>query len=98
MKPRPHFRKFFSRHHTTRNQQGEIPLCALRTGEKGVVTRIAGGRGMLERMTSLGFVPGTEVCILQNFRHGPLLVQAHQTRIVLGRGVATRIQIRRSEA
>jgi ferrous iron transport protein A len=98
MKPRPHFRKFFSRHHTTINQKGEVPLCTLRTGEKGVVARIAGGRGMLERMTSLGFVPGTEVYILQNFRHGPLLVQAHHTRIALGRGIAARIQIRRSEA
>ena len=98
MKRRFRFRKFFSHHHAAMDRQGEVSLCNLYTGEKGVVTGITGGRGMLERMTSLGFVPGTEVVILQNFRHGPIIVRAHQTRIALGRGVACRIRIRRSEA
>ena len=73
-------------------------MSALRTGEKGVVIEIAGGRGLLERMTSLGFVPGTEVAILQNFGHGPIIVRARDARIALGRGLAGRIQMRRSEA
>jgi ferrous iron transport protein A len=75
----------------------EVPLNALRPGEKGVVIGIVGGRGMLARMTSLGFVPGTQVVLLQNYRHGPIIVQAHDARIALGRGIAGRIRMRRSE-
>jgi ferrous iron transport protein A len=85
-------------HQTAMDMPGEVPLSALQTGEKGVVIGIAGGRGILERMTSLGFVPGTEVVILQNFRHGPIIVRARDARIALGRGVAARIQMRRSES
>ena len=91
-------RKHRLHHQTAPEQSGELPLSALHTGEKGFVTRIAGGRGMLDRMTSLGFVPGTEVVILQNVSHGPIIVQARHTRIALGRGVAARIQMRRSAA
>lgn len=89
--------KFFVPHHAVSDRPGEIPLSALRTGEKGIVTRIIGGRGMLERVTSLGFVPGTEVIILQSFRHGPIIVRVHDARIALGRCIAVRIQIRRGE-
>jgi ferrous iron transport protein A len=86
-------------HHTTHlDQPSKVPMSALRTGEKGVVIEIAGGRGLLERMTSLGFVPGTEVAILQNFGHGPIIVRARDARIALGRGLAGRIQMLRSEA
>ena len=96
MNRRHHLRKFLSKHHTAPDQPNEAPLSTLCIGEKGIVIGVTGGRGMLERMTSLGFVPGTEVVILQNFRHGPIIVRAHNARIALGRGVAGRIQIRRS--
>jgi ferrous iron transport protein A len=96
MKRRHHIKKHFI-HRKALAQPGYLPLSALDTGEKGVVTGIAGGHGMLERMTSLGFVPGTEVIMLQNFNHGPIIVRAHDARIALGRGIAFRIQITRSE-
>ena len=88
MRCRRWLRELHLHHQPSLDQASEVPLNTLRTGEKGVVTGITGGRGMLERMTSLGFVPGTEVVILQNFRHGPIIVRAHQARIALGRGVA----------
>ena len=44
-----------------------------------------------------GFVPGTEVYILQNLRRGPIIVRVHDARIALGREVARRIQIHRKE-
>ena len=91
-----HFHRHFH-HHAPPSLPGEMPLSALRAGEKGILVRIAGGRGMLARMTSLGFVPGTEVTILQNFGHGPIIVRAHDARIALGRGIAGRIQMRRSD-
>jgi len=83
---------------TSLDQPGEVPLSALRTGERGEVIGITGGRGILKRMTSMGFVPGSDVVILQNFGHGPIIVRARDARIALGRGVASRIQVRRREA
>jgi len=97
MKRRRRQRKLPLHHHSDLVQPSEVPLNTLRSGEKGVILRVFGGRMMRTRMTSLGFVPGTEVLILRNFGHGPLIVQAHNARIALGRKVAGGIQIRRSQ-
>ena len=67
----------------------------MRPGERGVVVDIAAGRGLLGRMTSLGFTPGAEVTVVQNFGHGPVIVLARNTRIALGRGEAMKVQVRK---
>lgn len=72
-----------------------IPLDVLRPGEHGVVVQLAGGRGLLGRMTALGFTPGAEVTVLQNFGRGPLIVRVRDARVALGRGEARRIFVRR---
>ena len=96
---RPHrARKSRVRKHAIMERPGELPLSELQAGKKGIVTAIHGGRGMLERVTSLGFVPGTEISILQRLRHGPIIVRVHDARIALGREIARRIHIRRREA
>jgi len=77
------------------NGPGATPLSALRAGEHGVVVRVAGGRGLLGRMTALGFTPGAEVTVVQNFGRGPLIVRVRGTRVALGRGEAGRIYVRR---
>jgi ferrous iron transport protein A len=70
-------------------------LSAMRPGEQGVVVELAGGGGLLGRMTSLGFTPGAEVTIVQNFGRGPLIAQVRGARIALGRGEAGRVKVRR---
>ena len=90
---RRRFKKFFRRHHTSPLRLVEAPLSFLHTGEHGVIVRVAGGHGMSERMASLGFIPGVEVVVLQNFGYGPILVRVHEAHIALGRGVAARIQV-----
>jgi len=72
-----------------------IPLNVLRAGEQGVVVEMNGGRRMLGRMTSLGFTPGAEVTIVQNFGRGPLIALVRDARIALGRGEAGRIYVRK---
>ena len=74
---------------------GTIPLGAMRTGEHGVVIEMAGGRGMLSRMASLGFTPGAEITIVQNYGRGPLIALVRDARIALGRGEASKIQVRK---
>lgn len=67
----------------------------MHTGEQGVVVELAGGQGILGRMTSLGFTPGAQVTIVQNFGRGPLIAMVRDARIALGRGEAKKIHVRR---
>jgi Fe2+ transport system protein FeoA len=45
-------------------------------------------------MSSMGFTPGVEVHIIQNFGYGPLIAGVRDTRVALGRNEAGRIQVR----
>ncbi len=74
---------------------GSVPLSTLRTGERGVVAGMQGGRGLLCRMTSLGFTPGAEVTVVQNYGRGPLIARVRDARIALGRGEAGKIYVHR---
>jgi len=81
-----------------RNESNEIvALSALNPGERGAVVELVGGRGLLSRMTALGFTPDAEVTMVQNFGHGPLIARVRDTRVALGRGEAGKIQVRRIE-
>ena len=73
-----------------------VPLSALHAGERGVVIELAAGRNLMSRMASLGFTPGAEVTVMQNFGRGALIARVRDARIALGRGEAGRIYVRRS--
>ena len=75
---------------------GSVPLSILRTGEQGVVAAMSGGQELLCRMTSLGFTPGAEVTVVQNYGRGPLIARVRDARIALGRGEAGKIYVYRS--
>jgi ferrous iron transport protein A len=69
-------------------------LSTLSAGAKAVVVKLIGGHDMLSRMATLGFTPGAEVTVVQNFGHGPLIVSVRDARIALGRGEASKICVR----
>ncbi|MCS7177814.1 MAG: FeoA family protein [Anaerolineae bacterium] len=71
------------------------PLSALRGGEVGVVAALSGGHSLRGRMLAFGLTPGAEVTVLQNYGHGPMMVQVRGTRVALGRGEAANILVRR---
>jgi len=82
-------------HRHTHHSQN-LSLNALQPHERGIVTDLIGGRGLLSRMATLGFTPGAEVMMVQNFGRGPLIVLIRDTRVALGRGEASKIRIRRA--
>ena len=69
------------------------PLSSLGSGAVGVVQDLNGGRDFVSRAVALGFTPGTEVAMVQNFRRGPLIVVVRDTHVALGRGEARKIQV-----
>jgi len=75
-----------------------VPLSKLGAGEIGLVSKLNGGRRMVSRLAALGFTPDAEVIMVQNFGHGPLIVNVRDTRIALGRGEAGKIGVVKKEA
>jgi ferrous iron transport protein A len=77
----------------------EIPLAMLPVGAKGKITRIRGGRGLVRRLSDMGFTRDVEVTVVcshssHNPRHGgPLVVEVKDSRIVFGRGIAVKIMV-----
>jgi ferrous iron transport protein A len=68
-------------------------LCDLAPGKTGVVHELTGGRGFISRLAALGFTPGTKILMVQNFDHGPVIVNIRDTRIALGRGEAAKVYV-----
>jgi len=60
---------------------------------RAVVVGLPYSRGLAKRLIALGLVPGTEVRVLQNWGHCPLIIEAHGARLALGRGQAARVMV-----
>lgn len=65
----------------------------LPAGRRGVVRLLRGGEEFTHRMVTMGFTPGVEVEVVQNYGRGPILVAIRATRVALGRGEALKLLI-----
>jgi len=74
----------------------QFQLSELKAGEHAVLTEIHMQREIVCRMSSLGFTPGVELEMTQNYGHGPLVVTIRGTRVALGRSEARRAFVQRS--
>ncbi len=70
-----------------------VSLGAVASGLSVQITRMVGGRHFLSRLASLGFTPGARLQVVQNYRHGPIIVSLRGTRVALGRGEAEKILV-----
>jgi len=72
-----------------------IPLGTLAIGTEAKIIKIYGGRGLVRRLSEMGFTPGTKVKIVHNHNPyvGPVLVEVKDSRIALGRGVSMKIVV-----
>ena len=73
--------------------QNGSSLGSVRSGESVQIQRMAGGHQFLSRLASLGFTPGAQLEVLQNYGHGPIIVRLRDTRVALGRGEAEKILV-----
>ena len=70
-----------------------MPLTMVHEGARAVLRSIEGGRQMRGRLAALGLLPGTELEVIQNSGKGPFIVGVRGSRIVIGRGMAARIEV-----
>ncbi len=72
-----------------------VPLSSLRPGESGIVVTLQGGAGFRNRLLGMGIAPGAVVHVLEMYNAGPIIVNVSGTRFALGRGMASKILVRR---
>jgi ferrous iron transport protein A len=70
-------------------------LSEIPTGENVIIASLCEGNELNRRLTSLGFTPGTGIQIVQNYGHGPMIVNVRGSRIALGRGEAKKINVQK---
>lgn len=73
-----------------------LTLADLRADEHARVLGLSCGRLAANRLVSLGFTPGAEVDMTQNYGHGPIIVTIRGGCVALGRGEARHIHVDRS--
>lgn len=74
-----------------------LSLADLKTGERAYFQEIHAQKGVASRLSSLGFTPGVELEMTQNFGFGPLVVSLRGTKVALGRQEAKKTLVRRCE-
>ncbi len=70
-------------------------LSEIKTGEHAFFLSITAEKAVASRLTSLGFTPGVDIKMTQNYGHGPLVVTIRGTRVALGRDEARHIFVRK---
>lgn len=73
-----------------------VPLTCARAGSRVRVAWLSGGRGLQGRLAALGVFPGSEILVVKDSLSlpGPVIIQRGQDRLVLGRGMASRLYVR----
>lgn len=62
---------------------------------EGVIFSIHSGRGLLNRLFSMGIYQGKKLRRLgENLRNGPVCIEINNSRYILGRGIAQKIIIK----
>ena len=67
-------------------------LTDLKDGQRAIIISILGGKTSTKRLADLGLTPGAEIKVLRKtLFSGPLQVEVRGSKLVLGRGLASKI-------
>ncbi len=76
------------------NDRGELSLIELEDGQTGIIVSVVGGKNLTKRLADLGLVSGTEIKVIRRaLFSGPVQVEVSGSRLVLGRGLASKIMV-----
>ena len=68
-------------------------LIDLKEEEQAVISSINGGWQASKRLADLGLTPGVEIKVIKKLFSGPIEIEVRGSRLVLGRGIASKILI-----
>lgn len=63
------------------------------SGSNVQIDKISGGEKLRDKLLSMGLLPGKEIEVLSVRKNGPVIVKINDTRIVIGHGMASKIEI-----
>lgn len=70
------------------------PLSIIEEGKTVKIVKIVGGRGLVRRLYEIGLLPGAEIQVLRNSKHGPVIIRNSLSgTFSLGFGVAKKIMV-----
>jgi len=69
------------------------PLADIETAREVRLVSIDAGRGLMSRLASMGFLPGTAFTVKANRGFGPVIVALKGTRDMIGRGMAQKMLV-----
>ncbi|MDD4735528.1 MAG: FeoA family protein [Kiritimatiellae bacterium] len=70
-----------------------MPLSAVQPGTLVRILAIQAGRHMQGRLAAMGLIPGVQLQVLRNTPNGPFLLSVMGSRLMLGRGMARKINV-----
>ncbi len=75
-----------------------ISLAEMPPGEKGTITAIQGGQGLVRKLEAMGIRAGKEITkVSEQWMRGPVLIRHGNTQVAIGFGMARRVMVSVSE-
>jgi len=75
-----------------KNDQNRVSIGNLKQGQCGKISLIRGGYNVLHRLLDMGLKPGTKICAVRVAPPGgPVEVSVGSSKIVLGKGIASKV-------
>jgi len=76
------------------NGRNQVTVSQMRAGQSGRVVGIMGGRGLVNRLNSLGIRPGKRITkVSAMFMRGPVTLQIDRAQVAIGFGMARKILV-----
>lgn len=73
-----------------------ISLCDLKKNQEAVIVSVTAGLKVAKRLADLGLTPNTTIKVLRKTIFcGPVEVQVRGTNLILGKGMATKILVKK---
>jgi DtxR family Mn-dependent transcriptional regulator len=77
---------------TRKNDQNRVAISNLEQGQRGKISLIRGGYSLLQRLLGMGLKPGTKICAVRvTPPSGPVEVSVGSSKVVLGKGIASKV-------
>jgi len=70
-----------------------VSLAEIGPGRRVKLVAVQAGNRLQARLAALGLLPGSVVEMVRNGGHGPCIVAVGNSRVVLGRGMASQIKV-----
>ncbi|NMC37439.1 MAG: ferrous iron transport protein A [Bacteroidales bacterium] len=76
------------------SERGKYYLTDLDDGQTGTIISVVGGRNLTKRLADLGLTAGTRIRVIRRtLFSGPVQIEVAGSRLVLGRGLASKIMV-----